>query len=144
MSRVHWVATLSRVFCGVVFIMHGYPKIMNLAGTSTFFAENFGVPGWVAIPIAILEFFGGILLVAGFATRILSLLFIGEMLGAMIFVHFAQGWDVFQGGYEYNLALIILLLAVVLLGPGPWSVDGRIARARGTDRALGGRGSVET
>lgn len=142
MSRAHWVATLSRVFCGVVFIIHGYPKIMNLGGTSTFFAENFGVPGWAAIPIAILEFFGGMLLVAGFATRILSPLFILEMLGAMIFVHFAQGWDVFQGGYEYNLALIILLLAVVLLGSGPVSVDGAISRRRGTDRFLGEPGAV--
>lgn len=142
MSRVSWIATLSRVFCGVVFIMHGYPKIMNLAGTSTFFSENFGVPGWVAVPIAILEFFGGILLVAGFATRILSVLFILEMLGAMMFVSFAQGWDVFQGGYEYNLALIILLVAVILLGPGPLSVDRTISRARGTDRALGEPGAV--
>jgi putative oxidoreductase len=144
MSRAHWVATLSRVFCGVVFIVHGYPKIMNLAGTSTFFAENFGVPGWVAIPIAILEFFGGILLVAGFATRILSPLFILEMLGAIVFVHFARGWDIFQGGYEYNLALIILLLAVFLLGSGPVSIDERVSHARGTDRALGERGSVAT
>jgi putative oxidoreductase len=140
MSRAHWIATLSRVFCGVVFIVHGYPKIMNLAGTSTFFAENFGVPGWVAIPIAILEFFGGILLVAGFATRILSPLFILEMLGAIVFVHFAHGWDIFRGGYEYNLALIILLLAVLLLGSGPVSVDERISRARGKNRALGERG----
>lgn len=142
MSRVDWVATLSRVFCGIVFIVHGDPKIMNLSGTSTFFAENFGVPGWVAIPIAILEFFGGILLVAGFATRILSSLFILEMLGAMVFVHFGQGWDVFQGGYEYNLALIILLLTVIVIGPGPLSADRTISRARGTDRALGERGSV--
>jgi putative oxidoreductase len=142
MNRVHWVATLSRVFCGIVFIVHGDPKIMNLAGTSTFFAENFGVPGWLAIPIAILEFFGGMILVAGFATRIVSSLFILEMLGAMLFVHFGQGWDVFQGGYEYNLALIILLLAVVLLGPGPLSVDRTISR--GTDRVGEERGSVET
>ena len=128
MSRAAWVATLGRVFCGIVFIMHGYPKIMNLSGTSTFFSENFGIPGWVAVPIAILEFFGGMLLVVGLGTRILGALFILEMVGAMIFVNFAAGWDVFAGGYEYNLALIILLLAVVLLGPGPLSVDRMIRR----------------
>jgi len=131
MTRHHWISSLARVFCGLVFIIHGYPKIMNLAGTSMFFSENFGIPGWLAIPIAILEFFGGILLVAGFAARILSIMFIFEMLGAMLFVNFARGWDVFQGGYEYNLALIILLLTVVLLGAGPLSVDAAIVRRRG-------------
>ena len=84
MSRADWIATLSRVFCGIVFIVHGDPKIMNLSGTSTFFSENFGIPGWVAIPIAILEFFGGMLLVVGLGTRILGALFIVEMLGAML------------------------------------------------------------
>ena len=130
MTRHHWISTVARVFCGLVFIMHGYPKIMNLAGTSVFFSENFGIPGWVAIPVAILEVFGGILLVAGFGARILSIMFIFEMPGAMLFVNFARGWDVFQGGFEYNLALIILLLTVVLLGAGPLSVDAAIARRR--------------
>jgi putative oxidoreductase len=135
MTRHHWISTLARVFCGLVFIMHGYPKIMNLAGTSVFFSENFGVPGWLAIPIAILEFFGGILLVTGSATRIVSALFIFEMLGAMLFVHLPHGWDVFAGGFEFNLALIILLLTVIVLGPGPLSVDSVIARRRGTGHA---------
>ena len=135
MTRHHWISTLARVFCGLVFIMHGYPKIMNLAGTSVFFSENFGVPGWLAIPIAILEFFGGILLVTGSATRIVSALFIFEMLGAMLFVHLPHGWDVFAGGFEFNLALIILLLTVIVLGPGPLSVDSVSARRRGTGHA---------
>ena len=137
MSRVDWITTLSRVFCGIVFIVHGDPKIMNLSGTSTFFSENFGIPGWVAVPIAILEFFGGMLLVVGLASRIVGALFILEMVGAMVFVNFAAGWDVFEGGYEYNLALIILLLAVVMIGPGPLSVDRMIRRGRKTEPSLG-------
>lgn len=142
MTRHDWISTVARVFCGLVFVMHGYPKIMNLGGTSMFFAENFGVPGWLAIPIAILEFFGGILLVVGFATRIVSALFIFEMIGAMLFVHLPHGWDVFQGGFEFNLALVILLLTVVLLGPGPLSVDAPIARRRGAGSSPEGRPAV--
>ena len=133
MSRAEWVTTLSRVFCGVVFVMHGTPKIMNLGGTSTFFSDNFGIPGWVAIPIAFLEFVGGLLLIVGLGSRILAALFILEMLGAMFFVNFAAGWDVFEGGYEYNLALIILLFAVLLFGAGPISVDRKIRPVRGTE-----------
>ncbi|HEY7471125.1 MAG TPA: DoxX family protein [Gemmatimonadota bacterium] len=142
MRRSHWIATLARVFCGVVFIVHGYPKIMNLAGTATFFSENVGIPGWIAVPIAILEFFGGILLIAGFASRILAVLFILEMLGAMLFVNFERGWDVFEGGYEYNIALVILLLVLIMLGAGPISVDGAIARRRGGETVTEGSGAV--
>lgn len=139
MSRVAWVATFSRLFCGIVFIMHGYPKIMNLAATSEAFS-GMGFPGWMAIPIAILEFFGGILLLAGFLTRILAGLFIVEMIVAGIKVHLPNGFDVFHfgdpmaRGYEYNLALIVLLAGVILLGPGPLSVDTKLrGRTRDAD-----------
>lgn len=131
MNRAHWISTLCRVFCGIVFIVHGTPKIMNLGGTSMFFSENFGIPGWVAIPIALLEFFGGILLVVGFLTRVLASLFILEMIGAVAFVHFRHGWDVFEGGYEFNIALILLLGTVIAFGAGPISIDGAIAGRRG-------------
>ena len=138
MSRMAWVTTLGRVFCGIVFIVHGYPKIMNLEATSQAFA-GMGFPGWMAIPIAIFEFFGGILLLAGFLTRILAALFAAEMVVAGIKVHLPHGFDVFHfgdpmaRGYEFNLALIVLLLGVILLGPGPLSVDGKL---RGRDRDI--------
>ena len=149
MSRAHWIATLCRVFCGIVFIVHGTPKILNLQDTSQWFA-GIGFPGWVAVPVAILEFFGGILLVVGFLTRILSGLFIVEMIVAALKVHLPYGFEVFHlgdpmaRGYEYNVALILLLLVVVLLGAGPISIDGAIAGRKGVggDTALGERGAV--
>lgn len=131
MTRATLVSTLARIFCGAVFLIHGTPKIFNLAGTANFFSDNFGVPGWLSVPIAVLEFFGGILLIAGFLTRILAGLFMFEMAGAALFVHRAAGWDVFRGGYEYNIALILLLLGVALLGPGPFSVDRAVGWAGG-------------
>ena len=147
MSRAHWIATLCRVFCGIVFIVHGTPKIMNLQDTSQWFT-GIGFPGWVAIPVALLEFFGGILLVVGFLTRILSGLFIIEMIVAAMKVHFPYGFEVFHlgdpmaRGYEYNVALILLLLVVVLLGAGPVSIDGAIAGRKGPGSAPEERGTV--
>ena len=132
MTRATLVSTLNRIFCGVVFLIHGTPKIFNLQGTGNFFV-NVGLPGWLAIPIAVLEFFGGILLIAGFMSRTLAALFMLEMAGAILFVHRTAGWDVFEGGYEYNIALILLLLGVALIGPGPFSLDRMIGWRR--DRA---------
>ena len=147
MTRATLVSTLNRIFCGAVFLIHGTPKIFNLQDTSNAFA-GMGLPSWLAVPIAVLEFFGGILLMAGFLSRVLAVVFMFEMGVAGVVVHLPAGWDVFQfgdpmaRGYEYNLALILLLLAVILLGPGPVSVDGAISRRRGTDRALREPGAV--
>jgi putative oxidoreductase len=142
MSRAHWISTLCRVFCGIVFIVHGTPKIMNLEATTGMF-EGMGFPGWMAVPIALLEFFGGILLVVGFLTRILAATFIVEMIVAGIKVHLPHGFDVYHfgdpmaRGYEYVLALVLLLLVVILLGAGPVSIDGAIAARRGEPTDLG-------
>jgi uncharacterized membrane protein YphA (DoxX/SURF4 family) len=65
------------------------------------------------------------------------------MVVAGIKVHLPHGFEVFHfgdpmaRGYEYNLALIVLLLGVILLGPGPLSVDGKIRRLRGREPELG-------
>jgi len=121
MTRAYWLSTLSRVFCGCVFLIHGLPKLQNLDGTRMFF-DNVGIPAWVAMPIAFLEVFGGVLLIAGLLTRIVAGLFILEMMGAALFVHLERGWDVFEGGVEFNIALILLLLGPMLV-VGPLSVD---------------------
>ena len=130
MAGGNLVSTLSRLFCGLVFILHGAPKVFNLEATSGFF-ESVGIPSWLAIPVAGLEFFGGILLVVGFLTRWLSVLFILQMIVAIVTVHLPNGWNVFEGGYEYGLALIIMLIGVIALGPGPFSIDGQLRKSRG-------------
>ena len=119
---------LSRVFCGVVFIVHGYPKIMNLSATTEAFA-GMGFPGWMAVPIAIFEFFGGILLAAGFLTRILAALFAAEMVVAGIKVHLPHGFDVYHFGDPMARGLRVR--------PGPrssCSLGGDPPRARTTLR----------
>lgn len=134
MKRAELAAALSRAFCGIVFVVHGTPKIMNLSDTVTSF-QGMGFPGWMAFPVAFLEFFGGLILIAGFLTRIVAAIFTVEMLVAAIKVHFPNGFDVFEGGYEYNLALIVLLATVILVGPGRASIDAAIA-SRGRQEPL--------
>lgn len=63
-------------------------------------------------------------------TPVVASIFVLEMIAAALLVHMPSGWDVFQGGYEYNIALILLLVSVIVLGPGPASIDGAIAARR--------------
>ena len=45
-------------------------------------------------------------------------------------VHGPKGFFVQNGGYEYNLVLVIAALAVVALGPGAYSLDHVLGLAR--------------
>ena len=61
----------------------------------------------------------------------------GAMVTAIRKVHFAKGPWVTEGGYEYNLALIAMLTALVESGPGRPSVDeSLLPRFKGTGWAL--------
>lgn len=123
-----------RIVLGVVFIAHGYPKIAaGAAGTEAFLGQ-LGVPlapffAWV---VTLLEFFGGLSLVAGFLVTPICLLLAFEMLVAIVLVHAANGFYVVgpgQGGMEFGLVLIAGLLAVILAGPGAAAVDARTGSA---------------
>jgi len=67
-----------------MFITHGLLKalVFTLPGAAQFF-ESVGFPGWLAYPVAFLEIGGGALLIAGITTRVVSVLFIPILLGAL-------------------------------------------------------------
>jgi putative oxidoreductase len=66
---------------------------------------------------------GGALLALGALTPVAASLITGTMVTAIRKVHFAKGpWNT-QGGYEFNLALIAGVAALVDCGPGSPSVD---------------------
>ena len=69
-----------RILAGIAFIIHGLPKLSNIAGTEHFFANMIGLPAAMALPIGLLEVIGGIALLIGVLTRIASILFIIEMM----------------------------------------------------------------
>jgi putative oxidoreductase len=44
------------------------------------------------------------------------------MIGAIVTVHGANGFFQEKGGFEYNLALIGLMVPILLCGPGRFSI----------------------
>ena len=109
-----------RVIVGVIFAAHGAQKLFGafggpgLAGT----VKMMGVLGYF---VTIGEFFGGLGLIVGFLSRFSAASLIVIMLGAIALVHGQNGFFA-PTGFEYNLSLIGLLVPILLLGPGNYSI----------------------
>jgi putative oxidoreductase len=73
-----------RVLAGIIFIVHGIPKLVNISGTQHFFSQAIGFPPEMAVIIALLEVIGGFALLLGILTRISAILFIIEMIGSSL------------------------------------------------------------
>lgn len=111
---------LLRAGLGVMWISHALMKFFAF-GVSGFagYLESKGMPGFLAGPVILVEFVGGLLILSGVYARQVSVLMIPVMIGAMS-VHIPNGW-VFSapgGGWEYPAFLILASLVVGLAGEG--------------------------
>lgn len=74
-----------RAMCGAVFLWEGVLKFVYAnQGTGRFTKLGFPFPEFTASAVGALEIVGGVLLLAGAFTRVMGLLFVIEMLVAMI------------------------------------------------------------
>jgi putative oxidoreductase len=114
-----------RVVAGVIFAAHGAQKLFGAFGGRGLSAMVQPPPdgmGLLGYPVSIGEFFGGLGLIVGFLTRFSAASLIVIMIGAIAMVHGKNGFFQSAGGFEYNLALIGLLLPTFLAGPGRYSI----------------------
>jgi uncharacterized membrane protein YphA (DoxX/SURF4 family) len=82
------------------------------------------------------ELLGGIALLLGLLTRLAALGLIVIQVGAICTVTFQRGFAPLGGaGYEYNVALIAMCVALFLLGSGALAVDRRLWRRRAAPAA---------
>ncbi|WP_373232676.1 DoxX family protein [Cohnella sp.] len=121
---------LLRVVIGILFAGHAMQKLAGwfggygLEGTGGFF-ESIGIkPGrTMAFVAGVSELAGGLMFAFGLFTPLAAVLIVVPMLVAIAKVHGKNGLWVTQNGYEYNLVLIVIAVAVALTGPGEFSLD---------------------
>ena len=122
--------TLLRVVTGIIFAAHGGQKVFvyGFEGVAGGFAQM-GIPaaGILGPAVGLLEFFGGLALIAGFLTRPIALGLAGTMLGALFMVHLSAGFFM-PNGYEFVLTLFGAAMTLVATGAGKFSLDALIAR----------------
>lgn len=126
-----------RLALGLVITGHGAQKLFGwwggygLEGTAGFFAGTLGLtPGifWAAL-VGSGEFFGGLALLAGFATRFFALNTAIIMAVALLTVH-RGAFFLSNNGMEYPLTLLLVSVALIFTGGGAFSVDARLAPAQ--------------
>lgn len=130
-SQTAYAATLLRISLGVMFLAHGLLKLLVFtpSGTAGFFG-SLGLPSVLGPVTLAAEIAGGLLLLVGFKTRIVSLALLPILVGSIVFVHGANGWGFSNqgGGYEYPLFLIAASLVQALIGDGAYAISSRFAR----------------
>ncbi len=120
-----------RVSLGLVFLAHGYLKVfghgikhsMEVFEAHTVWHINM-IPGWFSPPAAFIEWVGGILLILGIKTRLITPFLAAVAFGAGA-VHFENGWNYTSkpdGGWEYGIFLSICCAVVYLVGPGKYTL----------------------
>jgi putative oxidoreductase len=125
-----------RIAAGLIFLPHGWSKVFGEGGPGVFAADvaaNYGIPSFLGYIAAYAEVFGAVLLVAGLLTRLNALLLAGTMFVAAFIVGLPDAlYEVPPGsikpfvalmGIELPLALFAITLALVLMGPGRFSLD---------------------
>ena len=83
-----------RIYLAPIFILAGWGKLNSLESTAYYFGEYLGLPfpDLMAFLAATTEFFGGIAILIGIATRWFSFPLMITMLVAATTAHWANGW----------------------------------------------------
>jgi putative oxidoreductase len=111
-----------RLALGVIMVGHGYPKVFGGLHKHVEFVTGLGLPGWWAYLSAVAEFFGGLLVIAGFFTRIAALAICIDLGVAIWKVHWKSGL-LGNGGYQFPLAIAAIAFALLFFGAGPIALD---------------------
>jgi putative oxidoreductase len=115
-----------RIVAALCFISFGTMKLFNwppFQGMPVPWLSQAGLGGW-------LEVVGGLCLTLGLFTRPVAFVLSGEMAVAYFQFHFPQSFFPSVNMGTPAILYCFLWLYLAFAGPGDWSVDGWLARAR--------------
>ncbi len=120
-----WGILVLRLALGALFLAHGLRKLLvsKPAGVEGYF-RSLGLPGWVGLLTMAAEILGGAALLLGVWPRYVALALTPMMVGTIVLVHGKNGFvfDNKGGGWEYSALWSVALVAVFLLGDGPFAL----------------------
>lgn len=114
-----------RITVGAILLVHGWGKIKNgITGLAGYLGKvGLAPPEPLAYVVFINETVGAGCIIFGLCTRLFAASIAIELAVALWIVHYARGFGVAAGGYEYVLMWGIVMFAIALRGGGPYSLD---------------------
>jgi putative oxidoreductase len=132
-TRAGFGLTVVRILVGIIFVAHGSQKLFGafggygLEGTGQYMASLGLTPGYLmALLSGSAEFFGGLGLVVGLLARPAAAVLAATLVVAIFSVHISHGLFMANNGYEFALALLGGVIAVLIEGAGKFSLDSKI------------------
>ena len=128
LNRLQSIGLLAlRLALGIVFIYHGYPKLVHSnPAMQQFFIEH-NLPAFFVPLAGVLETFGGLLFFAGLFTRPMAILLAAEMSVAIWKVKLVHSALVVKD-YEFEMILCAACIALATVGAGAISLDHLLLR----------------
>ncbi|MFT8320868.1 MAG: DoxX family protein [Bacillus sp. (in: firmicutes)] len=109
-----------RIVLGISFFIHGLAKFQaGITNTAGWF-ESIGLPGFLAYLVAGGELVGGIALIIGLLSRIVSLLLAVIMISAIVTVKLSAG---FLNGFELEVAYFVMAVSIAITGSRAFAID---------------------
>jgi putative oxidoreductase len=123
-KRAGLALLIIRLAAAACFLYHGSAILFGWFGGPG--PNGFAEHGHLSLPVAYLvgiaQFGGGLAMLTGILARLGALGIMAVMLGAIFMVHLPKGFDVTKGGMEYALTQLLIAVAILIAGAGPYSL----------------------
>lgn len=115
---------VGRLLLASIFILEGWSKLKGYDAAAAYMTR-FGVPGALLPPVIAIEIAGGLMVAAGWQTRIAAVGLAVFCVLAAIFFHadFSDRNQLLH--FEKDLAIAGGLVVLAVVGAGRWSIAGR-------------------
>lgn len=122
-------AVIGRILLALIFIISGAMKLGDVSGTGAYMA-SVGLPASLALPAALFELVGGIMIVLGIFTRLTALVFAAFCILTALLFH-RETADPIQAAMAFkNVAIAGGFLCLFAYEGKAWSLDSYRARRR--------------
>ncbi|MFC0561212.1 DoxX family protein [Halalkalibacter alkalisediminis] len=134
-KKVEVGTLILRLTLGISFFVHGLVKFQGGIENIVGWFDSIGIPGVLAYAVALIEMVGGIALIIGLGTRIVSILLSIIMIGAIFTVKLAAGFlgDDQLAGYELDLAFLAMAVFLTMNGSKMLAVDHLVFKGKPKD-----------
>src|ERR1700730_4694454 len=117
-----------RIASAMAFFYHGAAITFGAFGGPgpAGFAGFMHMPVIAGYPVGLAQLAGVLAMLTGVFIRVGAVCLIIVMLGAIFLVHLPHGFDITHGGIEYALTQLLVAFALLLTGPGAYSLAGSL------------------